>query len=268
MSPATGIALADTRKRMNDAGIEVSLFIAPDAAQIEAAARIGSQFVELHTGAFAENFNRKRERAGGIGAVDRRRAAGPRLGLQRQRRARRELPESGRAACSAAPGGTEHRPQHHQPRRDCGTGHRRAGNAAADGGDFLILGVGIDIIEVERILAACQKFGERFTGRFLLPAEVAYCLSHKAPGPFLAARFAGKEAISKAFGTGIGAHLGWQDIEIRRKESGQPCVVLHGKGLRLLAERGDGWCILASATPKNTPPPSPSWKVSSTIRPQ
>jgi pyridoxine 5-phosphate synthase len=56
-------ALTDTRKRMNDAGIEVSLFIAPDAEQVEASARVGAQFIELHTGAFAENFHRKRERA-------------------------------------------------------------------------------------------------------------------------------------------------------------------------------------------------------------
>jgi pyridoxine 5-phosphate synthase len=51
-------AIAETRKRMNDAGIEVSLFIAPDAEQIEAAARTGSQFIELHTGAFAEEFHK------------------------------------------------------------------------------------------------------------------------------------------------------------------------------------------------------------------
>jgi pyridoxine 5-phosphate synthase len=51
-------ALTETRKKMNDAGIEVSLFIAPDEKQIEASARIGSQFVELHTGAFAEDFQR------------------------------------------------------------------------------------------------------------------------------------------------------------------------------------------------------------------
>jgi pyridoxine 5-phosphate synthase len=57
------VSLAETRRRMNAAGIEVSLFITPDAPQIEAAARVGSQFVELHTGAFAENFHRKRERA-------------------------------------------------------------------------------------------------------------------------------------------------------------------------------------------------------------
>ena len=55
-------ALTDTRKSLNDAGIEVSLFIAPDPAQIEAAARTGSQFVELHTGAFAESFDQEQER--------------------------------------------------------------------------------------------------------------------------------------------------------------------------------------------------------------
>jgi pyridoxine 5-phosphate synthase len=55
-------SLTETRKKMNDAGIDVSLFIAPDLAQVEAAARIGSQFIELHTGAFAEKFHSKRER--------------------------------------------------------------------------------------------------------------------------------------------------------------------------------------------------------------
>jgi len=52
-------AIADTRKRMNDAGVEVSLFIAPDEKQIAAAARVGSQFIELHTGAFAEAFHQR-----------------------------------------------------------------------------------------------------------------------------------------------------------------------------------------------------------------
>jgi holo-[acyl-carrier protein] synthase len=102
----------------------------------------------------------------------------------------------------------------------------------------LILGTGIDIIDVQRIEAAFKKFGNRFVQRFLLPSELDYCLSHKSPGPFLAARFAGKEAVSKAFGTGIGRHLGWRDMEIRRKESGEPYVVLHGKGRTLLRKRG------------------------------
>jgi holo-[acyl-carrier protein] synthase len=102
----------------------------------------------------------------------------------------------------------------------------------------MILGTGIDIIEVARIASSFGKFGERFVNRILLPDEIAYCLSHKNPAPFLAVRFAAKEAVSKAFGTGIGAQLGWQDIEIRRKESGEPFVVLHGKGGELFAARG------------------------------
>ena len=102
----------------------------------------------------------------------------------------------------------------------------------------MILGTGIDIIEVERVEGAYQRHGERFVQRILCPAELAYCFSHKSPGPFLAARFAAKEAISKAFGTGIGAQLGWQDMEIRRKETGQPFAVQHDKGQTLLAARG------------------------------
>ena len=102
----------------------------------------------------------------------------------------------------------------------------------------MILGTGIDIIEVARIAAAYERHGERFVNRILRPAEIAYALIHKRPAPFLAARFAAKEAISKAFGTGIGSQLGWQDMEVCRKESGEPYVVLHEGGARLLAERG------------------------------
>jgi holo-[acyl-carrier protein] synthase len=101
----------------------------------------------------------------------------------------------------------------------------------------VILGVGIDIIEVARIQGSYERFGERFLNRILHPNEIAYCLSHKVPAPFLAARFAAKEAISKAFGTGIGAQLGWQDMEVGRKESGEPFVILHEAGKKLLEER-------------------------------
>ena len=101
----------------------------------------------------------------------------------------------------------------------------------------MILGIGIDIIEVARIRASLEKFGERFGQRILLPDEMAYCLSHQYPAPFVAARFAAKEAISKAFGTGIGAQLGWQDMEIAHRESGEPFVILHGKGKELFESR-------------------------------
>ena len=101
----------------------------------------------------------------------------------------------------------------------------------------MILGVGIDIIEVARVQASHKRFGERFLNRLLLADEIAYCLSHKNPAPFIAARFAAKEAISKAFGTGIGAQLGWRDMEIGRKKSGEPFVILHGNGKKLFKSR-------------------------------
>ena len=101
----------------------------------------------------------------------------------------------------------------------------------------MILGTGIDIIEVARIRSAFEKFGDRFPLRILVGAEMEYCLSHRDPAPFIAARFAAKEAVSKAFGTGIGPHLGWHDIEVRRKPSGEPYVILHGKGEELLRSR-------------------------------
>ncbi len=109
----------------------------------------------------------------------------------------------------------------------------------------MILGVGIDLIEVARIQASHERFGRRFIERILRPDEIAYCLSHKLPAPFLAARFAAKEAISKAFGTGIGAQLGWQDMEIGRRASGEPFVILHGGGQKLLELRGGGRLLIS-----------------------
>ena len=102
----------------------------------------------------------------------------------------------------------------------------------------MILGIGVDIIEVGRIQSSFERFGERFINRILHPDEIAYCMSHRTPAPFIAARFAAKEAISKAFGTGIGAELGWQDMEVKRKSTGEPFVVLHGGGQKLLEARG------------------------------
>ena len=76
------LALSDARKKINDAGIQVSLFVTPNPAQIEAAARVGGQFVELHTGAFAESFHRKRERAGELERLIAAATQAHQLGLQ------------------------------------------------------------------------------------------------------------------------------------------------------------------------------------------
>jgi holo-[acyl-carrier protein] synthase len=102
----------------------------------------------------------------------------------------------------------------------------------------MILGLGIDLIETSRIETSWKRFGERFLARIFLPAEVEYCLGMKFPARHLAARFAAKEAASKAFGTGIGKQLGWKDVEVRRHPGGQPYLVFHGAGERLLRERG------------------------------
>ncbi len=102
----------------------------------------------------------------------------------------------------------------------------------------MILGTGIDLIEVARIRTAYERFGNRFVGRILRPGELEYCLSHRYPAPYLAVRFAAKEAIAKAFGTGLGPQLGWQDMEVQHRDSGEPVVRLHDRGLELLQQRG------------------------------
>jgi holo-[acyl-carrier protein] synthase len=101
-----------------------------------------------------------------------------------------------------------------------------------------VLGTGVDIVETARIQDSLDKFGERFLNRCFWPDEIAYCNGMKFPALHVAARFAAKEAISKAFGTGIGHQLGWKDMEIRKRESGEPYAVLHGKGAELASARG------------------------------
>ena len=102
----------------------------------------------------------------------------------------------------------------------------------------MILGLGIDLVEIERIRRAYDRFGERFLARVLVKLEIDYCLSQKDPAPSIAARFAAKEAVSKALGTGIGLSLGWQDIEIKRLASGMPTVGLTGAGAALMSQWG------------------------------
>ncbi len=101
-----------------------------------------------------------------------------------------------------------------------------------------VVGIGIDIVAVARIESALNRFGERFLARVFCEAEVFYCQSMKNPAVHLAARFAAKEAVSKAFGTGIGAAMGWRDIEVLRRDNGEPAIVLHGRGAQTARERG------------------------------
>ena len=101
-----------------------------------------------------------------------------------------------------------------------------------------LFGIGIDVVEVERIESSMAEFGERFATKIFTAAERAYCESQRRPAIHYAARFAAKEAVAKAFGTGIGKDLGWLDMEIVRKDSGEPELVLSGVGQAYAKEKG------------------------------
>jgi len=107
------------------------------------------------------------------------------------------------------------------------------------------MGVGIDLTEIPRIRALHEGHGARFLKRIYTSEEEAYCLSMKNPYPSLAARFAAKEAVSKAFGTGIGAEIGFTDIEVCRGGRGEPLVSLHGNGLQLMKTVGASAVLLS-----------------------
>ncbi len=100
-----------------------------------------------------------------------------------------------------------------------------------------VLGIGVDIVETQRIEHSLERFGERFLHRVFTAGEIEYCQSMKYPARHFAARFAAKEAVSKAFGTGIGKSMGWKDIDVHREGSGQPFVVLQGGAKELAATR-------------------------------
>ncbi|MGC6426612.1 MAG: holo-ACP synthase [Akkermansiaceae bacterium] len=101
-----------------------------------------------------------------------------------------------------------------------------------------LIGIGIDVVEVSRIRSSLDEFGERFLDRVFTKAERAYCSRQKNPEVHFAARFAAKEAISKAFGTGIGKEIAWLDMEIMRRASGEPEVKLAGSAQEFAEQRG------------------------------
>lgn len=103
--------------------------------------------------------------------------------------------------------------------------------------------VGVDIIEIERIAAAWQRFGQRFLRRIYTAREIAYCRGRVSE---LAARFAAKEAISKALGTGLNG-ISWVEMEVLADSRGKPYVVLHGRAAARAQDLGlSQWAISLS----------------------
>lgn len=101
-----------------------------------------------------------------------------------------------------------------------------------------ILGLGMDLVEIDRIEESLQRFGDRFLEKIFHPAEIEYSRSQSRPAVPLAARFAAKEAASKAFGTGIGESLPWLGLEICRQSTGEPFLHFHHAGATLARTRG------------------------------
>ena len=101
-----------------------------------------------------------------------------------------------------------------------------------------VIGTGVDLVENERIRALLERWGESFRDRVYLPSEQAYCEEKASPWLYYAGRFAVKEAVSKAFGTGIGPALSWRDIEVVRDAAGAPSVRLGERGLTLARSKG------------------------------
>lgn len=92
----------------------------------------------------------------------------------------------------------------------------------------MIYGIGVDLIEIDRMERAIMRSGQRLVERLYTPGERAYCGVKRLPYPCFAARFACKEAFLKALGTGLRKHMRWHDIEVRRDPLGKPFLHLHG----------------------------------------
>ncbi len=92
----------------------------------------------------------------------------------------------------------------------------------------MIVGTGIDIVEVPRVAQAIERFGDRFLHRIFTAAEIKYCQSKRNASERFAARFAAKEAALKAIGTGWKKGVAWTDVEVRREPGGRPTVNFSG----------------------------------------
>ena len=100
----------------------------------------------------------------------------------------------------------------------------------------MIRGIGVDIVKVDRIEKAVERWGYRFLKRIFTPAEIERCQKRARPAQCLALRFAAKEAFAKALGLGMREGLRWRDIEVVHDNFGKPDLLLHNQAQRLLED--------------------------------
>ena len=107
----------------------------------------------------------------------------------------------------------------------------------------MVVGVGTDLMEIARIDESIARFGQRFLTRIYTPGEIAFCQRKKNAAESFTARFAAKEAAAKALGTGISRGVGWQEIEVVRRQGERPEIVFHGRA----AERAQAMGVTHTA---------------------
>jgi holo-[acyl-carrier protein] synthase len=110
----------------------------------------------------------------------------------------------------------------------------------------VILGLGVDLVEVSRIEQALAR-GERFTKRLFTDREIGYCTRHKEPARHFAARFAAKEAGMKAIGTGWSNGVAWKDFEVHLDPRGRPNLLITGRAAELTAAMGATHTVISLA---------------------
>jgi holo-[acyl-carrier protein] synthase len=102
----------------------------------------------------------------------------------------------------------------------------------------MIVGSGIDLVEIGRIQRSMDRYGQRFLNHVYTAAEQAYCLRKRKAAESFAARFAAKEAGAKALGTGISHGVNWLEIEVAREPGGRPTLLFHGRAAEFAARLG------------------------------
>jgi len=102
----------------------------------------------------------------------------------------------------------------------------------------MIIGTGIDLVEIARIEQTVERYGDRFLDRVYTRAEQAYCRRKRRSAESFAARFAAKEAGAKALGTGISFGVSWLEIEVAREAGGRPTLQFHGRAAEIARHLG------------------------------
>lgn len=108
-----------------------------------------------------------------------------------------------------------------------------------------VIGIGTDIVECLRIAQMIERHGELFLTRVFTPREIEYCSARKAATQHYAGRWAAKEAILKALGTGWSRGIRWRDMEIRNDVAGKPSVALGGEARDLCERLGIGDMLIS-----------------------